>query len=373
MLMVIVAAVGLSVLAPTAHAAPGNSSPFDWKLTGDYWAFGAGGLVMIGIVILVVNKRRSRDLQYAEVAPGRVPSGSASRKTKRADIANAPMSDTVPNGVPPRLAGPVVNEGQIGTSDVTAMIIDMAVRGYLTIRRRISGKFTLSCTAANPATLHPVERRLYDGLFTERRIVKGSRLVRRPFSETLYGCLVALDAEIASMDWYQKRPVSRVPWLVGLLIILIGMVFLLLLLSFTEGINWLAWISLPVSLIGAGSATLPKRTRPYTADGSAAAIRCIGFKTYLSSADPRQIHLGKDTFSEHLSYAVGLDCTHEWAQLFTELDASGSVVHQPPWYTSENTSIPIWRQISHTVFSITDALNESVVRWPKLALSSTQR
>lgn len=367
-----VLAVGLGWLAPLAQASPSTNPddhPFDLTHGGGWWALGSAVVVVVVVWLLVMMKRRHMDEQYADITPGRVPPPGAAVKTIHAKVRDVPVADRPPERIPLRLAGCVVRESASSVEDGTAMIIDLAVRGFLTIHEDARGEFTLTRTDADPAGLDLVERQIYDGLFANGPLVRGGKLAEQGFGEWLMEGLTQIDQEVADRKWWKTN--AAADWLLPLAIALAFLGFCLtipcIILEFGSGGvvgsgRGFGWPCAAMLLIGIIMFVLVREGGTRTADGSAATIECVGFKLYLETVEAHQIRLmpGQDIFSAYLPYAISFDCVNRWATLFAEL-ATSKAVHQPTWYSREDQDAPIWIQISEFVDSLTGTLAESLI------------
>ena len=98
-------------------------------------AIGGSGLLFAGIAgaMVLLMRRRGRDSRFVGLTPGLLPvagqSAGEELATRRGEVA---VRFTPPDGLRPGQVGTLVDE-QANTVDVTATIIDLAVRGYLRI------------------------------------------------------------------------------------------------------------------------------------------------------------------------------------------------------------------------------------------------
>jgi len=311
-------------------------------------AWGAVALVVLvgGIVLAVRRVRRvGRDRAYLGLTPGLRPgpgqtSGAGSGyRDKRAPIA---VQFTPPDGVRPGQVGTLVDE-QADPVDVTATLVDLAVRGYLRIEavpRSNPKKEPKDWTLVQldpPAgeELHPYEVTLLNALFTGRTSVTLSDL-RTTFASSMKRVQDGLYEDVTRRGWFRSNPSSvRAAWFgggIGLLVAggLIG--FFLL----AAGIAWRGVALVPVALvlIGIVVMALARRAPARTEDGTAVLAQTLGFRQYLATAEANQIRFeeGQDVFSRYLPYAIIFGLTDRWARVFAELAAQGRAIAQPSWY-----------------------------------------
>ena len=233
--------------------------------------------------------------------------------------------------------------GQIGTLideranplDVSATIVDLAVRRYLTIeeipKEGLFGKpdWRLSRTQEREGLL-PYERALMDGLFRDGDVVQMSEL-RTTFVDRLRRVENLLYDDMVQRGWFAARPDKvRQRW--GLLgvgaLILAGAVV-------AAAIAWttLALAALPL-LLGAGLLVIGARWMPSrTAKGTAMLRRVQGFRVVIDTSEKELARFAEVNmiFSRFLPYAIVFGLTEKWAKAFEQLgiqpDTSG-------WYVS---------------------------------------
>src|SRR5207244_4907439 len=115
-----------------------------------------------------------------------------------------------PDKIRPAQVGVLLDESA-DTKDVTATIVDLAVRGYLTITEEpqqwIFGKkdWTLHATGKGRAGLLPYEGIVYDGLFKDGADVKISEL-RTHFVTSLRSAESELYHDSHDRKWFATRP-----------------------------------------------------------------------------------------------------------------------------------------------------------------------
>jgi hypothetical protein len=222
-----------------------------------------------------------------------------------------------PNGVRPGQVGTLLDE-QADVIDVTATIVDLAVRGYLLIEEMPHGRsarvdWKLVRKHAPVADLLPYERKLFDALFENRDSVKLSEIGRRDFSDKLAGVRDAMYRDVVRQGWFAHRPDSvRTRWTVtGLAVVVIGIVATVLLAIYST----YALAGLALIIAGAALAVGGQYMPAKTAKGATVLAHTIGFREYLYRADdvdnipePRRLEL----FSRYLPYAVVFDNVEQW-------------------------------------------------------------
>lgn len=333
----------------------GGGGAEDWsELSPGFMAY-IGVLLLLGLAIFVVGLvliiRRlattAVDRQYAGVIPGLTPPAGFSpagmpaeepatvRRDKKAPIA---VQFQPPKGMRPGQIGTLIDE-KADTRDVTATIVDLAVRGY--IRIDYMGKtgsflskadeYRLVQLAALDADALPYEHALYNGLFAGRHTVLMSDL-STTFLSTMTKVQDAMYQDVTERGWFFSNPKkARNTWMMWGALLTIGGVFGTLLLTAAFGLGLLFAPLVPLGLIMLFSVgAVPART----ADGTAVLVQAQGFEHYLRTAEADQIRFeeGEDVFSKYLPYAIAFGVAERWAKVFADLAARGVQTPEPTWF-----------------------------------------
>ncbi len=295
-----------------------------------FTGIGAGALTLGIIGALIFAGRRGRDEVYLGLTPGLTPTKNADVTVGRAGKQPVAVQFTPPAGLQPGLVGTLIDE-KADQRDVTATIVDLAVRGYLRFEESDSRDVTL-VKLRGPDGLVPYERRLFTELFpggVER--VDSDDLVRRSFGLTMKQAQNDLYKEVTKRDWFKANPETvRSAWrgvgIAGLVISFFGNGLL--------GGLGLGLFVIPLVVGSIGLMIYSKYAPARTAQGSAVLAQSLGFKQYLETAEADQIKWeeGVDIFSRYLPFAIAFDCAERWAKVFQELAARGVPMPVPTWY-----------------------------------------
>src|SRR5438445_7016818 len=185
---------------------------------------GAVLIFLIGVVWLGrMVWRRGRDMEYASAYY------STKDPTERVRPLFRPEAVVPEYGPPDKLRPPqlgLILDEIADTKDLTATIVDMAVRGYLVIKDVKNGKhdWELVPVKADPRDLLPYEEKLFHGLFEGSST--GTRLsgLKGTFSGTLHAAEPLLYGDSVRLKWFTTDPQStRVRWaLLGVLVVAVG-------------------------------------------------------------------------------------------------------------------------------------------------------
>ncbi len=318
------------------------------------------GLVplLLAAVVVAVAWWRSRDEMFIDVTPGLVPSQpeSARRRRLRSGEWNGTVAVafTPPRGVTPGVAGTVV-DGVADPHDVSATIVDLAVRGWFTIaevpadagpeaaaaprpagpvRRRQPGQgrsdrdWMLQRAQTDPEeVLTGFERTLVTDLFASGPTVRLSDL-RGTFGMTMREAQIGLYREVVDLGWYRRHPRAKNArarlW--GL-IVMVPLAVVAAAVVLRAGLVEQDWSFVPL-LVGTVLTVLVlarwgRSRTPRTAEGTAVRIETLGFRHYLETAEADQIRFEEAgaVFSRYLPYAMAFGIAEAWARLFGEVAA----------------------------------------------------
>ncbi|TMC69217.1 MAG: DUF2207 domain-containing protein [Chloroflexi bacterium] len=231
-----------------------------------------------------------------------------------------------PDKIRPAQLGVLLDESA-DTKDVTATIVDLAVRGYLTITEEaqpwLFGKkdWTLHATGKSVRGLLPYEGVVYDGLFKDGAAVKISEL-RTHFVTSLRKAESELYHDSSDRKWFAARPDRVRQGYAGLsvLVILAG-----------AGLAWLLGRSLGAGLVGVAIVAVGfvalgvSRVMPAkTPDGAELHRRTLGFRRYMEVAETERQRFAEreNIFSDYLPYAIVFGCVDRWVRAFKDIDVS---------------------------------------------------
>ena len=250
-----------------------------------------------------------------------------------------PVEFVPPERLRPGQVGTLIDE-QANVLDVTATIIDLAVRGYLRIteipKEHWLGKADWELERLQPAQervpLQRYERTLLTALFEDGSPVRLSDL-KNTFASHLSEVRSQLYDDVVAQGWFRRRPDQvRTGWrAVGGLVIAAGVGLTVILARSTS----YALLGLPVVLSGLvlliGSRRFPRRTP----QGYGTLRRMRGFKRFIDESEKDRARFAEQQhlFSEYLPYAVVFGATDKWARTFSGLDGT---VPRTDWYVGSH-------------------------------------
>jgi uncharacterized membrane protein YgcG len=234
-----------------------------------------------------------------------------------------------PQNMRPAQLGLILDESA-DTKDVTATIVDLAVRGYLTIAEG-PGKSDWTLTNKNGPSeaLLPYERTLLYGLFAGRDTVKLSDL-KGTFAPTLKTAEGQIYADALSRRLFTSSPTqARAAWgCLGFALVLVGFAATVALgLAFGWGLAGLAIVISGIAL-AATFPFMPQRS----AAGRNLLQHTLGFRLYMTTAERyrQQFAEKAQIFTQLLPYAIVFGCVTQWAKAFEGIDTAAA---NSTWYT----------------------------------------
>jgi uncharacterized membrane protein len=278
-------------------------------------------LLAIGAVLRLAW-RRGRDRRFSGSATDAAfgnESGEEEPVGLRSD--EGPVEFVPPDGVLPGQVGTLVDE-HANLVDVTATIVDLAVRGWLTISDLDDKDYELTATqVAGKGTLLPYETELMNALFGNGPTVKLSDL-KYKFRAELSVIQGAMYDDVVTQGWYRIRPDrTRQIWTalaIGALVVAIGVTVLVGLVS-SFALVALGLVLGALTLLAVAS-RMPSRT----GKGRAMFSRVRGFRRLFDEGDQglrEKFAEDHGIFSKYLPYAIVFGCTEKWARVFSQLDA----------------------------------------------------
>jgi hypothetical protein len=252
-----------------------------------------------------------------------------------------------PRGLTPAEAGTLL-DNSADLRDVTATLVDLAVRGYLRFEERddrqlfglIGGREYVLHRLDPPAAadgLAPHEQRVFDGVFSGRGKVVELSDLRDEFYTSLPHIRASIFDRLLGRGFYHARPDHvRVRWMaggvfIGSTIAVAGAAlahrFLLTPVPFV-----VAGIAVAVILLAFGS-VMPARTDA----GARALEQVLGFEEFLRRVEAehlKRVIIGHpELFDRYLPFAMAFGVERKWAKAF-----EGIYTEPPTWYVGSSVT-----------------------------------
>ena len=289
-------------------------------------------LTALGLGFLIQRTRRgSRDEVYLGLTPGISPAPGQQVAIGRG-VEKAPVAVQFS---PPAQARPgelgVLTDHTADNTDITATMIDLAVRGYLRIEQTGKKDWTFTRLAGDKG-LVSYEKHLFNRLFSDGPVVETDDLKDKSYATVLTGTRSRLyDRVTKELHWFTRNPslVRGIAVLAGIGLVLGGAG-----LGVVLGFLGFGLIGLAGVITGIGVLIANNRFGARTAEGSAVLAQTKGFELYLSTAEAEQIKFeeGIDIFSRYLPYAIIFGVAERWTKVFQQLEAEGRYTPTTGWY-----------------------------------------
>jgi Predicted membrane protein (DUF2207) len=277
------------------------------------------GLLALGGVVLHGMHRR--------IGVDRNPDGQVSKVAEFVPTGAGQSEFRVVGDVRPGHVGTVADE-RVDPIDITATLVDLAVRGHLVImelpREHSEHEFARTDWDIKRIDgrddLRPFEQQLIDGIIASDSSIRVSELASR-VQESIGGVQNALYDEVVASGWFERRPDdTRNRWTqLALAALIISVVVTGVLAAFTTfGLVGLALIAISLGLVFVAQ-EMPART----AKGAALLGGLGALRSDLLSHPTNQMPPGSELreISEVLPYAIVLGGTDRWLDAMVITDA----------------------------------------------------
>ena len=316
---------------------------------------GASGLLGAAAIGAVgaLAWRHGRDRRFVggevDIAFGNV--SGASEPVPLGGGSRSPVEFVPPDGLRPGQVGTLVDE-VAHPLDVTATIIDLAVRGHLQIVEVEQagffggGDWSLRALDKPLDGLHAYEVTLLSSIFAGSYEVLLSEL-KGTFARHLAQVQSELYDDAVGQGWFVTRPDHiRALWVgIGIAVIVAGVVLTGLAAAFTS----FGLVPVPVVVAGVVLLACAGRMPHRTPKGTGVLRRALGFRTFIEQSEKERARFAerKNLFSEYLPYAIVFGATEKWAKAFAGLD--GALPDTGGWYVGHHGGFGF----DHLLFSST--------------------
>lgn len=297
------------------------------------WTVGAALLILLGGGWLIVRRllATGTDQAYAGLTPGVAPAfGAEAQVTRRNRNEPVAVAFAPPANLRPGQLGTLIDE-VADTRDVTATMVDLAVRGYLVIEEVGEKDYAFVKTREADDNLRPYARTLFDAVFDDRDRVTLTDL-KTTFHADMAKVQSELYAEVTELGWFNRNPShARQAWAGVGIGVLIGGV--LATIGLANVSSW-ALLGVPVIILGLAMLVTTKIAPARTPEGTRVLAETRGFELYLRTAEGEQLRFeeGQDIFGRYLPYAIAFGVTEQWTRKFEALAAQGVQLAEPTWY-----------------------------------------
>ncbi len=328
-----------------------------------------GGVTLVLIALGIwqatrLIRRAGRDQIYLGMAPGTMPADPTAATVGYAD----PKAPVAVAFTPPRGA----RAGEIGTlidataddRDITASLIDLAVRGHLTVEQAGPESWTFTARRSGEP-LAPFEQHLLATMFQAGSVVTSEELRDSSYATLASGTRRLLYQRVTNeLHWFRRNPQAFRGLAIGagVLLIVAGA-----LVGFGLGFLGFGLVGLAPIVVGVVVCATSGKYGARTPTGSAVLAQAKGFELYLSTAEADQLRFeeGEDIFSKYLPYAIAFGVAERWTRIFQRLMADGR--YQPSgmgWYVGSMYGYGAFLSPSFasSMDSLTHTMSESMMQ-----------
>lgn len=252
--------------------------------------------------------------------------------------------------------GAILNNGKIKNEYLSSEIINLAVKGLLTIEQVkvfwIFGKtYVFKATGKDTKSLNLVELGIYNGIFGAKSEVRLLE-IKTSFFESYKGIKDDVLSGLDVKDLFNKKSLTIQKIFLGLAFFFIFDAIILLSLYFSINVAYQHFVLvLMISIVLMGPIFLffgifmAQRTRK----GEEVLNQILGFKMYMSLAeiDRQKFNEKENIFEKYLPYAIAFGITKLWIKKFKTL-------YGEQFYTSYT---PLWLIGNNIDFSNVSAFN----------------
>jgi uncharacterized membrane protein YgcG len=249
-----------------------------------------------------------------------------------------------PTGMTPAEVGTLTDES-VDMRDITATLVDLAVRGYIKIAEIDAGKF-LGITFGEDFAFHRLkpesswsdlalhERRVLEGIFKGRGSVVELSDLKNEFYSAIGGIKDGVMQRLVTKGFYGSRPDHvRAKWVAVGVALGVAIAFVGTAMGARVGLSPVATVlagALSGIIIIAFGWNMPARTEA----GTRALERVLGLGEFIGRVEKDSLERVKRTpemFETFLPYAMALGLERQWSKAFKDLQ-----LQPPSWYVGRN-------------------------------------
>lgn len=290
-------------------------------------------------------------------------------------MAVAPMYNP-PKDMTPAEVGTLIDD-TVNPRDITAILVDLAVRGYLKITEveqtqllMFKKKDYLFENLKEPAEwnqLAPFERTMIENVFASGAKQVHLSDLRNRFYTAIPGIKSGIISALKSKGMYSIDPESAgLYWILGAVAIGVP-VYILYKVFHVDFFNSdvLTWIG--VALTALIVFLFGRIMTAKTPLGARTVVQIQGFQEFMNRVDADRLkRMPPDTFEKYLPFAMALGVEHRWAKAF-----AGIVQNPPNWYVSPDGAMFNSYAFVHSMNDMTSFAAETFTSAPRSSSSSS--
>jgi hypothetical protein len=261
----------------------------------------------------------------------------------------------------------VLMDERADTLDVSATIVDLAVRGYLRIMEPESRDYVLQKLREPDSGLLEYERRLLTSLFMKAD--SEGKVVLDDLKDTFAGDLADVKKKLYALTTKDDKMFAANPETTRLLYAggAFGIMVAGGLLVFALGLVGAGILGIAVVLAGLLLLLMSPSMSRRTAGGHELFRRARGFREYMVTAETDRAKFAEETnlFEKYLPYAIVFGCTEKWAKAFEGLERQAST---SGWYVSPTPFVPL--AFAHDIGGFSSSVSSVMASTPSSSGSS---
>lgn len=224
----------------------------------------------------------------------------------------------------------VLLDERADTLDVSATIVDLAVRGYLVVTDEGKKDWQMELRREADAELRPYEKRLLNALFQSETTVR-----LKDLKDSFYTDLAKVKQDlykesVRTNHFFPTNPetVRAVYKVVGFMLAGAGVAATYILGLFSVGV-----VGVPLVLAGLGIVVISNAMPHRTGIGREMYRRSLGFREFMETAetDKQRFYEEENIFDKYLPYAIVFGSTRKWAKAFQGIESQPG---EHSWYRS---------------------------------------
>lgn len=320
---------------------------------GSPWAIPLTVLVALGVLVwfvrLLAREGRDRVTRGDRTVDGRVDDQAGVHR-RWVNPRAVPVRFRPPDGLRPAQLGVIIDE-RVDPVEVSATIVDLAVRGHLTIREETTRRILRSRSEwhlrrrPDPGgeALLPFEQRLLDGLF-DPSLLEEDEVALSDLAGSFHSDYRAvrdrLYDDTVERGWFMRSPQStRDRW------IAIGSVWTVaagLLVAGLATTTTFALAGMPLFVLGVAIVAAHRWMPHRTPEGSRVLDETLGFRDFISTAEAGRAEFAEDEgiFTSYLPYAIVFGVVDRWARAFERLGDEAATSGTGVWYVGPHGRFP---------------------------------
>jgi Predicted membrane protein (DUF2207) len=246
----------------------------------------------------------------------------------------APMYEPPP-GLTPAEAGTLI-EDAIHPRDITATLVDLAVRGYVKIEETNDQGLVFHHRDYVFHLLKPAEQwgdlAAHERLMLVNTFAEGSDIRLSSLKNRFYTAIPPIRQDIMSAlrrkGMYLLDPESANAYSIGGAVVIVAPFLIAELTGYIDLFSSVVPVILSMVVSAVVWWLFARQMTAKTVKGGQTRVAVLGFQEFMNRVDADRLkNMPPDTFEKFLPYAMALGVEHHWAQAF-----AGIVQNPPSWY-----------------------------------------